>query len=441
MSLIPQLAAFVTTASAAALPETERACLRRHVADVCVAFFAGLRTGEAAHLRALSPQAADFEAIATAAAIVRHSEVDDIHLPSCVTPSSVAVPVALMLAAREPLVEADRVASAIWVATELVVRFGIAIDGAKILYRGVWPTCIAAPLGAAAAACRIWGLEADQTAQALSLALMMAGGRTGRFQGPLPGRWILFMAGIADGLRAANAARAGFCGDPALLDGAWLNQAQGIDADLAAMTHELGTGSIYPSLSMKPFCTARQGLAATQAFIDLLDAGLDPRSIESIRVFAPPAYAGMIGQTAHSASRTSGFVSVGFQMGLAAFRRDHLWDLDRASVMDDPQVLGLAQRVTVEPDAALAADFPRRWAARIEVRAAGRTEERTLTVAPGDPDARLDDDAFVRKAHRILDPLFGAPQADELLWLAGEGLSSDLALAKLASAFAAAAQG
>jgi 2-methylcitrate dehydratase PrpD len=191
---------------------------------------------------------------------------------------------------------------------------------------------------------------------------------------------------------------------------------------------------------MKPFCTARQGLAATQAFIDLLDGGLDPRSIERISVFTPPAYAGMIAQGVNPASRTSGFVSVGFQMGLAACHRAHLWDLDRASVMNDPQVLDLVRRVTVEPDSALAADFPRRWPARIEVHAAGQVETRTLLIAPGDPEAPLDDEAFARKAHRILDPLFGAPQADELLWLAGEGLTNDLALARLAAAFTSALQ-
>ena len=441
MSIIPELARFVTTASAAALPEMEQACLRRHVADVCVALHAGLRGHEASHLRALVPSGNDFEAIGLASAIVRSTEVDDIHLQSCVTPSSVAVPVGIMLAARESLIEVDRVASAIWAATDLMVRFGVAIDGANVLYRGIWPTCIAAPLGVAAAASRIWGLDEAQTANALSLALMMSGGRTSRLQGPRPGRWVLLMAAISAGLRAAHAARAGFGGDAALLDGPWLAKAQGIEADLMALTRDLGATSIYPSLSMKPFSTARQGLAATQAFIDLLDEGLDPRTVESIRIYAPPAYVGMIGLRADPATPASSFVSVAFQMGLAAFRRDRLWDVDRTAVMDDPQVRALAARVSVEADPALAAEFPRRWPARIVVEANGSATTRSISISPGDPDNRLDDDAFARKAHRILDPLFGAPMADEILWQAGNGLVSDLGLARLAADFEAAVQG
>ena len=42
-----------------------------------------------------------------------------------------------------------------------MTRLGVAIDGARILYRGVWPTYFAAPLGAAAIAARIWRLSED----------------------------------------------------------------------------------------------------------------------------------------------------------------------------------------------------------------------------------------------------------------------------------------
>ena len=47
MSVIRELAAFVRSASAAALPDAERALLRRHVADTLVAAVAGARTTEA----------------------------------------------------------------------------------------------------------------------------------------------------------------------------------------------------------------------------------------------------------------------------------------------------------------------------------------------------------------------------------------------------------
>jgi 2-methylcitrate dehydratase PrpD len=388
MSVIEELAAFVEGASVARLPEAERAVMRRHVADAAIAGIAGARTGEAAAIRSLEPSATGREAVALAAAIVRHTEVDDIHLPSCTTPSSVAVPAALMLAAADGTDDPETIASAIWVGTELVVRFGVAIDGARALYRGVWPTCIAAPLGAAAVAARLWGLDRAQTANALSLALMLSAGRTGRFHGALPGRWVLFIGAIAEGLRAAQAARLGFCGDANLLDGNWLADAQGLQADVAKLTAGLGKTSVYPSLGLKPFCTARQGLAATQALIDLLDEGLDPRTIEAIKVRVPSAYAGMLSQRVDPTNRSSSIVSVGFQMALAALRRDSLWDIDRTAAMRDPAALGLAKRVSVEADPALQTEFPRHWPAAIEVVAGGSVIKRSVHIAAAIPSAR-----------------------------------------------------
>ena len=437
MSVIGDLAAFVCDASAARLPQRDRDLLRRHVGDAALAGIAGARTSEAKHLFGLDPQAKGFDAIAIAASIIRHTEVDDIHLESCTTPSAVTVPVALMLARAAGVTEPDRIASAIWAGTDLIVRLGVAINGPIVLYRGIWPTAIGAPLGAAAVAARIWGLDRKQTENALSLALMMTAGRTGRFQGALSGRWVLFIGAIAEGLRAAHAARLGFSGDGSLLDGAWLETAQGITADIGKLTADLGHASVFPLLGMKPFCTARQALGATEAFISLLDDGLDPHSVESVKVRVPQAYAGMISGAIDPANRSSGFVNAGFQMGLAAFQRAHLWDLDRMAVMRDRDVLGFASKVSVEADAALQQQFPKRWPASIEVSVAGKVHLRTLEVITGDPDKPLDDAALAIKAHRILDPLLGAEEAARLIAIAHGGLDDDGASARLCETFCA----
>ena len=437
MSVIPQLARFVREASLARLPVDEQAMARRHVADCAMAGVAGARTHEAAAFRGLGAGGGD-NAIAVAATIARHSEVDDIHLPSCTTPSSVAVPVALMLAAELGEHDPARVADAIWVGTELVTRLGVAIDGANALYRGVWPTCVGAPLGVAAVAARLWGLDQTTTEHALSLSLMLMGGRTGRFQGSLSGRWVLFMSAIGEGMRAARAARAGFCGDPTLLDGAWLEKAQGMPADTAKLLDGLGATSIYPVLSMKPFCTARQALGPTDAFMALLDEGLDPRAVDSVVVRVPQTYVGMISQPVDPANRLSGFVNAGFQMGLAALRRDHLWDLDRSTVMNDADTLALAARVSIVADPALQAEYPRRWPAIIEVRVGDRIIERAAMAVTGDPDRRLDDAAVAAKGRRLLTPLMGETRARETVETAMSGLTSRSHCERLVSTFAAA---
>src|SRR3982074_3626026 len=139
----------------------------------------GLPPAEARSLAALMGARALPEVTGQRAATIRLSEVDDIHLPSCTTPSAAAVAVALSLAAHLERCDPVLVASAIWAGTEVMTRMGQAVRGPEILYRGVWPSCFAAPLSAAATAARMRDLDARQTADALSLALMLSTRRSG----------------------------------------------------------------------------------------------------------------------------------------------------------------------------------------------------------------------------------------------------------------------
>ena len=282
MSVLHELAGFVTSASAASLPEAERARLRRHVADTLVAAVAGSQTTEGRALRKVLPHASVADAAGMMAAVIRHTEIDDIHMPSCTTPSSVTVPVALALARERGAFDSDTVASAIWIGTELMTRLGVAIDGARVLYRGLWPTYFTAPLGAAAVASRMMHLSEEQTAHALSLALMLSAGRSGRFHGTLPGRSVILAMAAANGIRAAQAAKDGVGGDPALLDGPWLREAQGIEARLDALTADLGNGSVYREMTLKPFCSAKQAIAAVEGLMSIIDGGVSPDEITEV---------------------------------------------------------------------------------------------------------------------------------------------------------------
>src|SRR5262245_17007003 len=98
MTVISKLAEFVAKADVTALPATERAVQQNHVLDALVAAAAAARTGEARSLAVLFGARAQPERIGQRAATIRLSEIDDIHLPSCTTPSAAAVATALSLA-------------------------------------------------------------------------------------------------------------------------------------------------------------------------------------------------------------------------------------------------------------------------------------------------------------------------------------------------------
>ena len=90
-------------------------------------------------------------------------------------------------------------------------------------------------------------------------------------------------------------------------------------ANVDALTAELGTGSVYAQMTLKPFCTAKQALAAIEALMRFARRRRPAeRRIDKVRVRVPPPYARMIAMKAEAGVRSSTIVSAAFQMGLAA---------------------------------------------------------------------------------------------------------------------------
>ena len=428
MTHLERIAAFVCGSDMASMPAVHRARLRLHAADAGVALVAAARSPEGRHLRALARGRGDIEGTAgLATALIRTAETDDIHLGSCVTPTSVALPAAALTGARE----ATTVENALRVCVELAVRLGRAIDGPSALYRGVWPTCFAAPFAVAAAIARVRGLNERETTHALSLSLMMSSGRGGRFGGEPSGRWVLLMGAVADGARAVDAAAHGFQGDPALLDGTWLKNAVGVEADVGALVDDLSRPIAWEGLGMKPFSTARQALAPVQALNELIAEGLDPACIDTVEVFAPQAFAAMISRPLEPL-RSSGYVHVGFQMALAALKPSALLDLDRSDVMTDRTLRAFADRVRVVADPALDALYPEAWAAEICVCAGGRELRRRVDVAHGDASDPLSADEVRAKSRSLLRPLMSAAEAEATIAVFENAFEADNAFATAA---------
>jgi 2-methylcitrate dehydratase PrpD len=436
MTTISQLADFVAQANAAALPAAEQALQRRHVFDAVVAAAAGARTAEARSLAGLLGARAPLEIIGQRAATIRLSEIDDIHLPSCTTPSAAAVAVALSLAAQADRFDPVQIASAIWAGTEVMTRMGQAVRGPDILYRGVWPSCFAAPLSVAATAARMGGFDARQTADALSLALMLSTRGTGRPHGSPSARWLMFAVAVASGLSAVEAVRAGYRGDPALLDGTGFEDSWGFALDRDQLAAASLAHSVYPELSMKPFCSAKQSIAAVEALRAILATGIGPGAIAAVRVRVPPAYAAMIGLKAQDQVRTTTLVSAARQLALLAFDPARLYDVDRGAAITDPAILAFEAKVEIVADAALAQYYPHDWPAEVEVVGMdGSTRRELVIAAPGDPGRPLDQDALDDKAHRLLDRLIGRDGAAGLIGIARRGLADESGCRALAGAF------
>ena len=436
MSVIGELASFVARAKASDLPAVDRERLRLHFIDTVVAARVGALIPEGKALQSLGDDGALAIRIGRQAAAIRLTEIDDIHLPSCTTPSAGVVPVALMLAAQQQKFDVGEVASAIWAGTEIMTRIGVAVRGPEILYRGIWPTYLAAPVAAAATSARLMGLSEERTGHALSLAVMLMAGGVGRIHGAPSGRWFLYANAVAAGVAAAEAARADYRGDPDILDKTWLTDSHGIALERERLTEKLGISTVYAALSLKPFCSAKQGIAAIEAFRAILDRGVRAKTITKVRVRVPPAYAGMIASRAEPGARQSTMVSVAHQIALAALDAERLYDVDRSAAKADADVAQFAAKVEIIADARLDAYYPQHWPAEVDVEANGEVHQQRVVEAIGDPEHPLDRAGILTKAHRVLDPLIGNEGTAEWLETAGAALDDATACRKLAAVFA-----
>ncbi len=442
MSIIGELASFVAGAKASGLAAPDRERLRLHFIDTVVAAQAGAHIPEGRALQSLGDDGALAIRIGRQAAAIRLTEIDDIHLPSCTTPSAGVVPVALMLAAREQKFDPSEIASAIWAGTEIMTRIGVAARGPQILYHGIWPTYLAAPVAAAATASRLMGLNEACTGHALSLAVMLMAGGIGRIHGAPSGRWFLYANAVAAGVAAANAAHADYRGDPDILDKSWLARSHGIALDHDQLTEKLGVGTtVYAALSLKPFCSAKQGVAAIEAFRAILDRGVRAETISKVRVRVPSAYTGMIAIRAEAGARQTTMVSVAHQLALTALAAERLYDVDRSSAKADADVDQFAAKVEIIADVRLDAYYPRHWPAEVEVEANGEVFQQRIVEAIGDPEHPLDQAGVFAKAHHVLDPLVGNDAVAEWLQIAGAALDDAAACRELAAAFAKGLEG
>jgi 2-methylcitrate dehydratase PrpD len=423
MTALEDLGAFVTGCEAPA-PRL-RDTLELHVADIVGAWIASLPTPEGAALLRWRAAAGEGAApgsihrlrldVATHCALARLSEVDDIHLASTTTPGAIVVPGAVTVAAALRNRDPDALAAAMMAGYEVMVRFGQAIDGPSILYRGIWPTYFATPLGIAAVAARLLDLDAVQCAHALALALARSAPGIGHHNLTTTSRWLAVGQAAEAGLAAALAARAGFTSDLGLLDGGYLPGVFNLKPDRAVLTHGLADRFRLEEVAFKPWCAARQTMAATQALIEIISSGIAVDTITQVTAFVLPPHRRMIDHGITVGDRASFLTSLPYRLALAALAPHAAWDVGQAPADVPDNIRVFMDRVAVAPDEALLSNFPSRWPARIEVMTSSGRFERTVTDVPGDPARPFDANAVQEKFRRLAGPVIGAEASEQML--------------------------
>ena len=404
--LLPELAAFIAALKASAVDAAMIETLKLHALDALGCAGAGAATTEIAATRDalldaafLSPPKSMFDHPACAAALLvtacRLTECDDIHIGSCVTPSSVVIPVALVsgYVAKAPR---DRVIEAILAGYQVMVTLGLAARGAENVYRGVWPTYLTGGIAAAAVAAKTMALKEEQIRDATAIAASSATGVSGRIEREPAPRWLVLASAVQSGLLAASAAARGMHGDEAILakvSPVW-------SAERIALPELAGPGAPLhlARIGFKPYCTSRQGLSATEAFIGALrEHKIEPGAIDKITVAVPLQYRAMIDRAQRPKTKSESR-GIHYQLALAALYPDELCDIERATLhSDEPAVRHLLERVEVTVSERLTALYPRQWGGAVRIEAGGKVYENEVLNPRGDPETPLGRDGVIAK--------------------------------------------
>jgi 2-methylcitrate dehydratase PrpD len=396
--------------------------LRLHVADTLGALVAATATVEGKALirfRREMPSVAAanvLDDIALYCALARLSEVDDIHLASMITPGSIVIPAALVLTAHAKACDARHLAVAILGGYEAMIRLGRAINGPAILYRGIWPTYFSAAFGTAAVAARSFQLTEAQAAHALALALTVSAPSVGQHHSETTARWLSVGHAARDGVKAALAARAGFTADLDLMQSRLMPDIYGIEPDLSAMTNGLGERVALAEVSFKPWCAARQTMAATQAVREFIEGGTTPEQIIEITAAVPPPHLKMVNHGVRPGDRASFMTSLPYQIAVAVLQVQNQLDLTPRPGTLSPAVQALMARITVKADDRLLANYPVQWPASVTVVTAQGRYETRINHVPGDPARPLSEASMAEKFQRLVAPVLGEGDS---LWQSG----------------------
>jgi 2-methylcitrate dehydratase PrpD len=416
VTLLERLGAHAVSGYRQGLPSPVRDLLKLHLVDTVAAWVAACATPEGRALLAVEAPRGDGlpDRVALASALARLSEVDDIHLASGTTPGAIVAPAAVTIGAALGRSGAE-LGGAIAAGYDLMTRLGAALGGAAIMYRGIWPTYFTAPFAVAGVAARLLRLGEKEAAHALAIALAFASPSVGRQSGAKMSRWLALGNAARNGATAALAAREGFTGDLQLLDGETLPGAYQMSIDAGALLDGIGQGGGILQTSFKPWCAARQTMAAAQALREILHEGLPPRDIARVVVRVPFPYFRMVDHGIVRGERTSFLTSVSYQMALAAFEPDASIDPRQARDVLTPEIEQFMAKVTAVHDEDLLRHFPESWPALVSVETSGGKRDKLVLHVPGDPERPFDALQVATKFWRLVEPLLGERAADDML--------------------------
>lgn len=336
-------------------------------------------------------------------------DFDDTHAASSLHPSAPVVSAALAAAEMSGASGCDFI-TAVIAGYEVCCRLGLALDPTAHYARGFHPTATAGVFGAAAAAGKLLGLDAEGIANAFGVAGSQA---AGSLQFLVNGAWNKrYQVGAAamNGLIAAMLALEGFKGATEAIEGRHgLLQGYSDGARTEQAVAELGQTWETMKIGLKPYPSCRYTHAALDGILALRrEHGLAAADIAHLRIGLHPNGITLTGAPLEAKRRArtvvDGQFSMPFTAAVAVDQGAFGWDDYKR--LGDPALDAIADRVDVWADPSLEGrTHP--FGATLTMETAKGTFTALIADPSGEPETFPADAALDEKFTALAGPVLG----------------------------------
>ncbi len=349
-------------------------------------------------------------------------DFDDTHADSSLHPSAPVVPAAL--AVGEAVGASGReILTAVIAGYEVCCRLGMALDPTSHYARGFHPTATAGTFGAAAAAGKLYGLDAAGIATAFGVSGSQAAGSLQFLaNGAWNKRWQVGQAAM-NGVMAATLARHGFQGAAEPIEGEHgFLKGYSDAADPAKAVADLGRVWETERIAMKPYPSCRYTHAALDGLKRLRgEKGLTGEDFRRITIGLHKngivLTANPLEAKRRARSVVDGQFSMPFVAAVMADQGSFGWD-DYAR-LGERRLDELADRVEVVRDESLEG-LVHPFGATLKAETSAGAFDLRVAAPSGEPETFPDEAALRTKFRGLAEPVLGAaaePLADFLLSL------------------------
>ena len=393
----------------------------RHDAESTASFLGAVRAmGMAAGNAGVFGDAARYTPAGAAflnGALAHSLDFDDTHAAGSLHPGAPVIPAALAAGEMCGASGAD-VLAAIIAGYEVTCRVALALPAGEHYDRGFHPTATCGAFGAAAAAARVFGLDADGVAGALGTVLSQA---AGSLQFLVNGAWTKrFQVGGAalNGLMAATLVREGFKGAAEALEGKHgFLHAYAPNPKPERVVQDLGQVFELMHTAVKPYPSCRYGHAGIDAALALRAANdLQSQEITSVRLGLPKAGMILIGDPPDKKSNPQNVVDGQFSgpFVVASALATGAMGWDSYGLLQDETIRALMPKIRCEFDPEIEAEFPTNMYGKLTIEARGRRFEQKIVVPKGEPSNFLTEAELRAKFAGLTNSVLGAERAATL---------------------------